>query len=132
VRVQRLAGKIDRVLVDAPCSGTGTLRRNPDIKWRTIDMEKLTATQRVILASASTLLKPGGRLVYTTCSLLRQENEDLVAGFLATHPEFAVVPAAAVLARRHVALIPDSDFLRLLPHRHHTDGFFAAVLERRS
>ena len=131
VRVQRLAGKIDRVLVDAPCSGTGTLRRNPDIKWRTIDMEKLTATQRVILASASTLLKPGGRLVYTTCSLLRQENEDLVAGFLATHPEFAVVPAAAVLARRHVALFPDSDFLRLLPHRHHTDGFFAAVLERR-
>jgi len=131
VRVQRLAGKIDRVLVDAPCSGTGTLRRNPDIKWRAINVEELAATQRAILASASTLLKPGGRLVYATCSLLREENEDVVAGFLATHPGFAMVPAAEVLARRHVALIPDSVFLRLLPHRHHTDGFFAAVLERR-
>ena len=131
VRVQRLAGKIDRVLVDAPCSGTGTLRRNPDIKWRAIDVEKLAATQRAILASASTLLKPGGRLVYATCSLLREENEDVVAGFLATHPGFAMVPAAEVLARRHVALMPDGEYLRLLPHRHRTDGFFAAVLERR-
>ena len=80
-RVQRLAGKIDRVLVDAPCSGTGTLRRNPDIKWRAIDVAKLVATQRVILASASTLLKPGGRLVYATCSLLREENDAVVADF---------------------------------------------------
>ena len=131
VRVQRLAGKIDRVLVDAPCSGTGTVRRNPDIKWRAIDVEKLVATQRVILASASTLLKPGGRLVYATCSLLREENEDIVAEFLAAHPDFAIVPVAEVLARRHVPLITDSDYLRLLPHRHQTDGFFAAVLERR-
>jgi 16S rRNA (cytosine967-C5)-methyltransferase len=130
-RVQRLAGKIDRVLVDAPCSGTGTLRRNPDIKWRALDVQKLAAVQCAILASASTLLKPGGRLVYATCSLLREENEDVVAGFLATHPDFVIVPAAEVLARRHVALIPDSEFLRLLPHRHRTDGFFAAVLERR-
>ncbi len=131
VRVQRLAGKIDRVLVDAPCSGTGTLRRNPDIKWRALDMEKLAATQRAILASASTLLKPGGRLVYATCSLLREENEEIVAGFLATHPDFVLLPAAEVLARRHVAVPTDGEFLRLLPHRHRTDGFFAAVLERR-
>jgi 16S rRNA (cytosine967-C5)-methyltransferase len=132
VRVQRLAGKIDRVLVDAPCSGTGTLRRNPDIKWRAIDVEKLAATQRAILASASTLLKPGGRLVYASCSLLREENEDVVSGFLATHPDFAIVPAAEVLARRHVALLPDSEFLRLLPHRHGTDGFYAMAMERHS
>ncbi len=130
VRVQRLAGKIDRVLVDAPCSGTGTLRRNPDIKWRVIDIPKLAATQRAILASASTLLKPGGRLVYATCSLLREENEDIISDFLATHPDFTVVPAAEVLARRQVTLTFSSAFLRLLPHRHATDGFFAAVLER--
>jgi len=130
-RVLRLAGKIDRVLVDAPCSGTGTLRRNPDIKWRAIDVEKLVATQRAILAAASTLVKPGGRLVYATCSLLRAENEDVIADFLAGHPDFVIVPAADVLARRHVALTPDSEFLQLLPHRQGTDGFFAAVLERR-
>jgi 16S rRNA (cytosine967-C5)-methyltransferase len=130
-RVLRLAGKIDRVLVDAPCSGTGTLRRNPDIKWRAIDVEKLAAAQRAILAAASTLLKPGGRLVYATCSLLRAENEDVVSAFLAGHPDFILVPAAEALARRHVALLLDGEFLRLLPHRHGTDGFFAAVLERR-
>jgi 16S rRNA (cytosine967-C5)-methyltransferase len=95
-------------------------------------VEKLAATQRAILASASTLLKPGGRLVYATCSLLREENEDVVSGFLATHPDFAIVPAAEVLARRHVALLPDSEFLRLLPHRHGTDGFYAMAMERRS
>ncbi len=147
VRVQRLAGKIDRVLVDAPCSGTGTLRRNPDIKWRAIDMQKLAATQHAILASASTLLKPGGRLVYATCSLLREENEAVVEQFLASHPEFAALPAAEILARRHILLplpaasitgsagsaarrLPDLA-LRLLPHRHQTDGFFAFAMERR-
>jgi 16S rRNA (cytosine967-C5)-methyltransferase len=150
VRVQRLAGKIDRVLVDAPCSGTGTLRRNPDIKWRAIDVEKLVTAQRAILASASTLLKPGGRLVYATCSLLREENDALVANFLATHPEFALLPAEEILARRHVTLpvevsrsrpAPASEVagenflkgsLRLFPHRHGTDSFYAVAMERRS
>ncbi len=132
VRVQRLAGKIDRVLVDAPCSGTGTLRRNPDIKWRAIDVEKLAATQRAILASASTLLKPGGRLVYATCSLLREENEDVISDFLASHPDYVSVPVAEVLARRHVEINPEGEFLRLLPHRHRTDGYFAAVMDRHS
>jgi 16S rRNA (cytosine967-C5)-methyltransferase len=143
VRVQRLAGKIDRVLVDAPCSGTGTLRRNPDIKWRSIDVEKLVATQRAILASASTLLKPGGRLVYATCSLLRDENEAVVADFLATHPEFQPLSATGILARRQIVLptaaanialgndILSGVALRLLPHRHHTDSFFALAMERR-
>jgi 16S rRNA (cytosine967-C5)-methyltransferase len=148
VRVQRLAGKIDRVLVDAPCSGTGTLRRNPDIKWRAIDVEKLVATQRAILASASTLLKPGGRLVYATCSLLREENEAVVEQFLAAHPEFEVLPATEILARRKIVLpLPAASIkssegsdtqrlsdlaLRLLPQRHQTDGFFALAMQRRA
>jgi 16S rRNA (cytosine967-C5)-methyltransferase len=131
-RVQRLHGKIDRVLVDAPCSGTGTLRRNPDIKWRPLDLATLTATQRKILAAAAALLKSGGRLVYATCSLLPEENEAIVADFLAGHPGFQEVPAGEILARRHVTL-PEgatTPHLHLFPHRHGTDGFFAAVLER--
>ena len=147
VRVQRLAGKIDRVLVDAPCSGTGTLRRNPDIKWRAIDVEKLVATQRAILASASTLLKPGGRLVYATCSLLHEENNAVVVEFLANHPQFVALSAAEILARRQIVLpaAPASGnqavgenlllnglALRLLPHLHRTDGFYAIALERRT
>ena len=129
-RVRRLGGKADRVLVDAPCSGTGTLRRNPDIKWRPIDLQPLTADQCDILAAASTLVRRGGRLVYATCSLLREENEDIVQGFLDGHGDFHLVPAAEVLARRQVVLPGVTDFLRLWPHRHGTDGFFAAVLER--
>lgn len=138
VRVQRLAGKIDRVLVDAPCSGTGTLRRNPDIKWRAIDMHGLAVAQRAILSSASTLLKPGGRLVYATCSILREENEDVVSDFLANHPDFKPVSATTILARRQITLPehepvgePAADAaLRLLPSRHQTDGFYAIGLER--
>ena len=137
-RVLRLAGKIDRVLVDAPCSGTGTLRRNPDIKWRPIDLEKLLASQRVILDAAATLVKPGGRLVYATCSLLREENDDVVSGFLKRHPEFTALSATEVLARRQITLPATplplgaalTDALRLLPHQHHTDGFFALVMQR--
>jgi 16S rRNA (cytosine967-C5)-methyltransferase len=130
-RVRRLEGKIDRVLVDAPCSGTGTLRRSPDIKWRAIELDRITATQRAILAAAAALLKAGGRLVYATCSLLREENEAVVTDFLAANPGFTILPVNDVLARRNIALTVDGDFLRLLPHRHRTDGFFAAVLERR-
>lgn len=131
-RVRRLAGKMDRVLVDAPCSGSGTLRRNPDIKWRTIELERINASQLSILSAASTLVKRGGRLVYATCSVLREENEDVVGHFLADHPEFAVVPVNGILARRDVALRMDGPYLRLYPHIHNTDGFFAAVLERGS
>jgi len=133
-RVQRLAGKIDRVLVDAPCSGSGTLRRSPDLKWKTPDLHALVATQRSILASAATLAKPGGRLVYATCSLMQQENEEVVREFLQTHPGFHLCPARAILERRGIHLpepVTDQDeFLHLFPHRHQTDGFFAAVLER--
>jgi 16S rRNA (cytosine967-C5)-methyltransferase len=129
-RVQRLKGKIDRVLVDAPCSGTGTLRRNPDIKWRDINLAELTDTQQRILAAAAELLKPGGRLVYATCSLLKEENEDIVEKFLAARPEFHVVPVNEILERRHIPLSMAGDALRLLPHLHQTDGFYAVALER--
>jgi 16S rRNA (cytosine967-C5)-methyltransferase len=129
--VKRLAGKIDRVLVDAPCSGFGTLRRNPDLKWRHTAraIDELAAKQARILAGAASLCKPGGRLVYATCSVLPAENEAIVDGFLASHPEFALGDAGAELARAGIAL--DGRLLRLYPHKHGCDGFFAAVLERR-
>jgi len=130
-RVQRLEGKIDRVLVDAPCSGTGTLRRNPDIKWREIDLPELADTQQRILASAAGLLKPGGRLVYATCSLLKEENEDIVEQFLARNPGFGLIPANEILERRHITLCMAGDALRLYPHAHQTDAFYAMAMERK-
>ncbi|MES2832805.1 MAG: RsmB/NOP family class I SAM-dependent RNA methyltransferase [Pseudomonadota bacterium] len=131
-KIKRLAGKIDRVLVDAPCSGLGTLRRNPDVKWRQKpqSLVELNAKQLAILAGASRLVKAGGRLVYATCSLLVEENEDVVASFLASHADFSLVPMNEVLAEQKLAL-EMGDYLNLLPHVHHTDGFFAAVLERK-
>lgn len=131
VKVKRLAGKIDRVLVDAPCSGLGTLRRNPDIKWRqSVEaLEELKAKQISILAGASRLVKAGGRLIYATCSLLEEENDAIVADFLAAHADFSLVPMKQVLAEMKIPLEME-DYLRLMPHRHGTDGFFAAVLER--
>ncbi len=130
-RVKRLAGKIDRVLVDAPCSGLGTLRRNPDLKWRQTpeSVAELTRKQGDILASASRLLKPGGRLVYATCSILGEENEGVVDGFLSAHPDFHRISAREVLAKQGIAVDCGED-MRLAPHRHGTDGFYAAVLER--
>lgn len=134
-RVKRLAGKIDRVLVDAPCSGLGTLRRNPDLKWRQSPqaIEELTVKQAAILASAARLVKPGGRLVYATCSLLRAENEAIAEAFSAANPGFKPLPAAEVLTRaqvEHAGDLVSGDYLRLWPHRHRTDGFFAAVWQR--
>ncbi len=133
IKIKRLAGKIDRVLVDAPCSGLGTLRRNPDLKWRQSpeSVEELAPKQASILASAARLVKAGGRLVYATCSLLEAENEAIVAHFLADHPDFALVPVGKVLAEQRIEL-EMGDYLSLWPHRHATDGFFAAVLERRA
>jgi 16S rRNA (cytosine967-C5)-methyltransferase len=130
-RVKRLAGKIDRVLVDAPCTGLGTGRRNPDLKWRQreTDVAELAAKQARILAAAATLVKPGGRLVYATCSVLPDENDAIVDGFLASTAGFVEVDATAELARLSIAL-DTGPRLRVLPHRHGTDGFFAAILER--
>ena len=134
-RIKRLSGKIDRVLVDAPCSGLGTLRRNPDLKWRQTPqaLEELAVKQMAILQSAARLLKPGGRLVYATCSLLVQENEAIAQAFTQAHPEFDILNASAELARLKVPDAPSlcsgdqAEFLRLWPHRHGTDGFFAAL-----
>ena len=130
-KIKRLAGKIDRVLVDAPCSGLGTLRRNPDLKFRQSpqSIAELTQKQAAILAAASKLLKPGGRLVYATCSPLPQENRAIVDAFLAAHPDFTLQPANEILAQQLIAL-DTGDCLQLLPQLHGTDGFFAAVMER--
>lgn len=131
-KVKRLAGKIDRVLVDAPCSGLGTLRRNPDMKWRQTpdSILELNAKQTAILASSARLVKPGGRLVYATCSLLDEENEAIAGQFLAAHADFALVPMSAILLEQKIPL-EMGDYLKLAPHLHQTDGFFAAVFERK-
>lgn len=131
IKVRRLAGKLDRVLVDAPCSGLGTLRRNPDLKWRQTpsSVAELSEKQSAILAAAASLLKPGGRLVYATCSLLEAENECIVARFLANNPHFVLRSAHEILLRQEID-VPCAAHFRLLPHRHGTDAFFAAVMER--
>ena len=139
-RIKRLAGKIDRVLVDAPCSGLGTLRRNPDLKWRQTlaQVEQMAVTQAAILQSAARLLKPGGRLVYATCSLLVQENEAVAQAFTEANKDFTPLDAAEVLTGLKVdaaaTLCSGGEngqrYLRLWPHRHQTDGFFAAVWQR--
>ena len=131
-KVKRLRGKVDRVLVDAPCTGLGTLRRNPDLKTRQTEagLAELTAKQWAILEAAAALVKPGGRLVYGTCSLLEEENEAIVERFLAAHPDFSIVPCSEVLARQGIEIPGCERYLRLLPHVHDTDGFFAAVMQR--
>ena len=132
--VKRHAKSFDRVFVDAPCTGTGTWRRNPDAKWRLkpTDLEELTALQREILDRAARLVKPGGRLVYVTCSLLRQEDEEQVTNFLHAHPDFFLVPIPSVWAEVIRKDCPvDAETLRLTPARNGTDGFFVAVMERR-
>lgn len=128
--VKRHKGGFDRVLVDAPCSGTGTWRRNPDARWRAPDLglDNMVALQARILTSAARLVKPGGRLVYATCSMLCEENEEQVAAFLAANPTFQAV--ALPEAAPDLAGLPQTDYLSLTPARHQTDGFFAAVLQR--
>jgi len=133
-RIKRLRGKMDRVLVDAPCTGLGTLRRNPDLKWRQTPeaVAELSVKQTAILAAAARLLKPGGRLVYATCSLLREENEMIAEAFSAAHPDFNPLLVKDLLTDFEVAqaenlCTPDGLYLRLWPHRHGTDGFFAAA-----
>lgn len=130
-KLKRLNGKFDRVLVDAPCTGLGTLRRNPDLKWRQTpqDLAELTVKQAAILARASKLTKAGGRLIYSTCSLLSDENEQIAESFLANHPDFKLINAAEILSQQQINL-DTGEYLKLLPHLHHTDGFFAAVFEK--
>jgi 16S rRNA (cytosine967-C5)-methyltransferase len=132
-RLERLAGKIDRVLIDAPCSGTGTLRRSPDLKWRQSDSDvaALQAKQASILEAAARLPKVGGRIQYATCSVLPQENDQIVDAFLARHPQFAELDCGRLLRTMGIEL-DCGKRLRLLPHVHGTDGFFAAMLEHRA
>ncbi len=131
--VKRHAASFDRVFVDAPCTGTGTWRRNPDAKWRLAenDIVELTELQHGIIESAARLVAPGGRLVYATCSFLREENEEQIERFLAGAPDFAALPISAVW-RTTIGGKPPSagDVLRLTPARHSTDGFFVAICER--
>ena len=120
----------DIVLVDAPCSGLGTVSKKPDIKWRRTldDVRKMSARQLEILHHAAKLVKPGGVLVYSTCTIEPEENVDVVAAFLADHPEYSVEPAEQYIT-------PDvclDGFLQTFPHKHKTDGAFAARLKRSS
>lgn len=130
-KVKRLAEKIDRVLVDAPCSGMGTLRRNPDLKWRQTpeSIDELKVKQASILAAAASLLKPGGRLVYATCSFLPEENQNIIHDFLQTHTQFALLDCSELLMQQHI-MLNTGQFLQLSPTEHRTDGFFAAALTR--
>jgi 16S rRNA (cytosine967-C5)-methyltransferase len=124
-----LAHAFDAVLVDAPCTGLGTLRRHPEVRWRRQpeDVTRLAALQRAILAGVAPLVRRNGVLVYAVCTLTREENEDVVASFLAIHPRFALEPAPAPSA-----LLTADGYLRTLPHRHGLDGFFAARLRART
>jgi 16S rRNA (cytosine967-C5)-methyltransferase len=123
------------VLVDAPCSGTGAWRRNPDARWRlaTSNLVSLKATQDEVLDQAAPLVKVGGRLIYATCSLLPEENDERVNQFLARNSTYKVLPVPQVWRDTFTAAPPsDADFLTLTPARHGTDGFFVAILERTS
>nr|WP_315466225.1 RsmB/NOP family class I SAM-dependent RNA methyltransferase [uncultured Rhodoferax sp.] len=140
-RVKRLSGKLDRVLVDAPCTGLGTLRRNPDLKWRQTmaGVEEMAVKQAAILQSAARMVKSGGRLVYATCSVLPQENEAIADAFSAANPEFVPLSAGEILSNLKVENAPSlcsgggkgQLYLRLWPHLHQTDGFFAAVWQKK-
>ena len=129
--VKRQKGKFDRVLIDAPCSGTGAWRRNPDARWRDTDLGALAELQGRILASAARLVKPGGRLIYATCSILEEENEAQIAAFVENSPEFAIVDGTSVWAEVIGEGCPvTGPLVRLSPSQTGTDGFFVSILER--
>ncbi|HYX90730.1 MAG TPA: methyltransferase domain-containing protein [Myxococcaceae bacterium] len=130
--VADLVGKADRVLVDAPCSGTGTFRRKPDARYRITPQDLVihSQRQRELLSRFSALVKPGGRLIYGTCSILREENEAVVEDFLRAHPDFALRPAAEDLPTGMGEQVTENGLMKLFPHRHGTDGFFGAILVR--
>jgi 16S rRNA (cytosine967-C5)-methyltransferase len=127
-----IAGKADVVLVDAPCSGLGALRRNPEARWRLreSDLADFARRQREILGAAVELAAPGGLVIYATCTILREENQDVVAGILTACSSARAIPLSAHLDRERAAVLGDGIHLIVTPHRHGTDGFFAAVLRR--
>jgi 16S rRNA (cytosine967-C5)-methyltransferase len=128
-----LRGRADRVLCDVPCSGLGTLRRNPEARWRLqpSDLDELPPVQRAILERYAPLVAPGGRLIYATCTFDTAENDAVVDAFAAAHPEFVAVPAKEILGRARAEQLGDGMRLRMLPSVHDSDGFFAAVLRRK-
>ncbi|MFW0776421.1 MAG: RsmB/NOP family class I SAM-dependent RNA methyltransferase [Rickettsiales bacterium] len=130
--IKRHKASADRVLVDAPCSGTGTWRRNPDLKWRFTpkDLEEVVAVQQSILQSAARLAKPGGRLIYATCSILKDENEQQIERFLSKNDNFRVVCAPKIWDNSPPSELEPVSYLSITPHKDGVDGFFAAVLER--
>lgn len=125
-------GGWDRVLVDAPCSGMGTLRRNPEARWRlnAKAVDGFPAQQLSLMVNYAPLVAPGGRLIYATCTIARQENEGVVERFLAERPDFVLMPLKDIWGKDRAGRVGDGNFLKLFPHRHGTDGFFAAVLRR--
>jgi 16S rRNA (cytosine967-C5)-methyltransferase len=131
--VKRHRESFDRVLVDAPCTGTGTWRRNPDARWSLTpdDLEELRAKQARILDSASRLVRIGGRLIYVTCSMLVEENQSQIAAFLVAHGTWRLVPVDSVWRDTIGTVSPTTEtMLQLTPAAHDTDGFFVAILER--
>ncbi len=126
-------GAWDRVLVDAPCSGLGTLRRNPEARWRLTakTVDAFSADQLALLVTYAPLVAIGGRLVYATCSVLREENDGVIESFLRERPDFVVMPLKEIWGKERALTVGDGSFLRLLPHVHDTDGFFTAVLRRK-
>jgi 16S rRNA (cytosine967-C5)-methyltransferase len=136
-RLDALNGKIDCVVIDAPCSGSGAWRRNPDSKWRLTEKQlaQRLADQKAVLARGARLVKPGGRIHYITCSVLPEENDDQVQAFLAAHPEFAPIPyrdqwRSAIGTEPPASAGPSKDTLLLTPLKHATDGFFMALMRR--
>src|SRR5262249_7194867 len=125
-----LRGTFDAILVDAPCSGLGTLRRHPELRWRrrAEDVPRLAALQRDLLAGLAPLVRPGGVLVYAVCTLAREENGDVVTAFTERHPRFALESVATAPAPPPASTITAQGFLMTLPHRHGLDGFFAGRL----
>ena len=128
--LEGLGGAMDVVFIDAPCTGTGAWRRHPDTKWRLkpATLKQRMADQDEVLDRAVTFLKPGGRLVYVTCSILPEEDEDRVSAFLKRQPDFHVAPATD--SPKLVQHLTDEGYLRLSPYSSGTDGFFVAVLQR--
>jgi 16S rRNA (cytosine967-C5)-methyltransferase len=133
-QLRRYDGSADGVLVDAPCSGVGTFRRNPGEKLRLEESQiaGLVRAQESILQRSAQMVRPGGRLVYSTCTLLARENEDRVDAFLAKNPEFSLLDAPAILRRQQIVVTGDTAYLKMLPHQTGTDGFFAAAFERKT
>lgn len=127
-----LHGTADYVLVDAPCSGTGTIRRNPGMKWTVYPemIDELQIKQKMILSNYAQCVAVNGILVYATCSLMEEENEAIVESFLSLHPEFSLVDPKTVLARYGLDILSNNRYFQLLPHHNGTDGFFAAIMKR--